>query len=253
MLEHYSYTLTALVVISTIIVLSILAFTPLGSQVLRGIKGAIISPTLLQALLFATFVIIGITYYPFIELPAFFPLATHKDIKWTFFILLALTLATGFCAILAHRFKITEVTPSALPRTLLAVGLTVSTLSFLPYMRAITEEASEARFDIEAAREFAKTVPDDAIILTHNPNMWQLMGKNAAQMSTATYNQQRVENELITQYKGGVYYHRNAWCIYNSPTQNQFCTNIESKYRLETFAEQIRGGNRYGLYRMFKK
>ena len=66
--------------------------------------------------------------------------------------------------------------------TLVALTLVFAWISFLPLVRAIGQEAVDARFDVEFAREFSGLVPPASIVLTHNPSMWLVWGKNAAQM-----------------------------------------------------------------------
>jgi len=99
----------------------------------------------------------------------------------------------------------------------------------MPFVRAITQEAWAARADHKYAREMAKEIPDDALVLTHNPNMFLLWGKSAAQASLAT-EQSRDFNRLFYRYRGGLYFHYNFWCNVPDRLQNSFCENILEKY-----------------------
>ena len=49
-------------------------------------------------------------------------------------------------------------------------------LPYLPYVRAIGEEAWAARADVEYARQFADRVPTDGMVLTQNPSMFLALG-----------------------------------------------------------------------------
>jgi hypothetical protein len=102
-------------------------------------------------------------------------------------------------------------------------------LPFMPFVRAITQEAWAARADHKYAREMAKEIPDNALVLTHNPNMFLLWGKSAAQVSLAT-EQSRDFNRLFYRYRGGLYFHYNFWCNVPDRLQNSFCENILEKY-----------------------
>lgn len=133
---------------------------------------------------------------------------------------------------------------------LVPIAFVFTVSSFLPLMRSLGEEAFQARFDIEYAREYAKLLPPNSIVLGHNPSVWLVFGKNAAQTSFATGAKDLVNRVFFAKYRGGVYYHRNAWCNYADPQQNSFCQTIEREYSLETIREDVVAGNRYGLYRM---
>ena len=123
-------------------------------------------------------------------------------------------------------------------------------MRFLPLIRAVGLEAFHARYDVEYARELSKLVPPDSIVLTHNPSMWLLIGKNAAQTSTAMYNQTHVDKDFFARYKGGVFFHWNFWCNVSDPGQTQFCEKVMRDYPLELVQEYEMSDYRYALYRM---
>ncbi len=99
-----------------------------------------------------------------------------------------------------------------------AILIIFNFLSFLPYIRAITQEAWAARADHHYAMEMAKLLPQDSVVLTHNPNMFLAWGHNAAQASLAT-EQQSAFTDFFSRYKGGVYFHFNFWCNVDDPLQ----------------------------------
>lgn len=134
------------------------------------------------------------------------------------------------------------------PAVLTAVMI-VWFLSFMPFLRAITEEAWAARADTRYAEKMAEVVPDDAVILTHNPNMFLVWGKNAAQASLATEHR-RYFRHFFNKYKGGVYFHYNFWCNVSDPLQNSFCENILKRYEHTEIMSFKERDYSYRLYRL---
>ena len=95
----------------------------------------------------------------------------------------------------------------------------------------------------------AEALPPDSLVLTHNPNMFLLWEKNAAQASIATSDHVHMDH-LFTRYKGGVYFHFNFWCNVSDPMQQSFCKNLLKKYETTevlSFSEQ---NYRYILYKL---
>lgn len=130
---------------------------------------------------------------------------------------------------------------------LLAVA---TALYYLPLMRAAGQEAWECRDDHLWAEHFATLVPEDGIILTHNPNMFHLMGKSAAQMSLFSEQPQYVQNELTPQYRDKMYLHWNYWCNLNVPVQSAFIQRILDTYRTTLLEEEWVRGRRYALFKI---
>jgi hypothetical protein len=123
-------------------------------------------------------------------------------------------------------------------------------LPYLPYVRAVGEEAWAARADVEYARQVVDAVPKDGLVLTHTPSMFLVWGTNAAQMSLATSNPDYVRNQLLTRYQGGVYLHWGFWCNVDDEVQVGFCKTALSEFRHELVGERTRWANRYALYRL---
>jgi hypothetical protein len=122
-------------------------------------------------------------------------------------------------------------------------------LSFLPYIRAVTQEAWDARADHKYAEIMANYLPPHSLVLTHNPNMFLIWGKNAAQASMATYNLDQLKN-LFQQYPDGIYFHYNYWCTIQDELQRSFCENILEKFKsteILSFQEQNKS---FRLYRI---
>lgn len=134
----------------------------------------------------------------------------------------------------------------------LAALVLLSATSFFPYIRAETQEAWAARADHRFAQIMAKALPPDSLILTHNPNMFLLWGKNASQASIATENGGHM-GELFARYKGGVYFHFNFWCNVNDPLQNLFCRKIFMRFKTTEMMAFTEGDYRYAIYKLDPK
>ncbi len=116
----------------------------------------------------------------------------------------------------------------------------LSFINFLPYIRVDGQEAWDSRADHEYAEQIAQYLPPHSLLLTHNPNMFLLWGKNAGQTSMATHNPQYMES-LFQQYPGGIYFHFNYWCTVQNEVQQTFCKNIIKKFKsteVVSFQEQ---------------
>lgn len=125
-------------------------------------------------------------------------------------------------------------------------------ISFLPFLRAITQEAWAARADHRFAREMAKELPQNSVVLTHNPNMFLLWGKNAAQASLAT-EQRGYFKSFFRRYKGGVYFHYNFWCNVDDPLQKSFCKNILNRFKCTSVMSFREKNYKFVLYKLERK
>lgn len=137
-------------------------------------------------------------------------------------------------------------------QAVMASIIIASFLSFLPFIRAISQEAWAARADHHYAHEMLKLLPADAVVLTHNPNMFLVWGQSAAQASLAT-EQRGYFNGLFNRYKGGVYFHYNFWCNVSDPLQNSFCKNILANFNCTQVAAFKEKTYDFVLYRVEKK
>lgn len=125
-------------------------------------------------------------------------------------------------------------------------------LSFSPYVRAVTQEAWGARADHRYARIMAERLPPHSLVLTHNPNMFLLWGKNAAQASLATHEGGHM-NHLFNRYRGGIYFHYNFWCNVSDPSQQSFCKNILKRYKTTKVVSFQEQNHEYALYKLERK
>jgi hypothetical protein len=133
---------------------------------------------------------------------------------------------------------------------ILVTLIVISFLKFLPQVRAETQEAWGARADHLYAKKFSQLLPENSIVLTHNPGMFHLWGKNAAQISLATYQTSYVNQVIFNQYTEGVYMHWNYWCNAADSLQNSFCKTVLNLYDYELIEEYKKNDYRYMLYKL---
>jgi hypothetical protein len=127
-----------------------------------------------------------------------------------------------------------------------------SASAYLPFTRAVGRESWASRADHAAALRMVAEVPQDGIVLTHNPGMIHVMGRSAAQTSIASYQPERVD-ELFRRFAGGVYFHYNFWCNIDDPAQNEFCRQVLATFKTRVVLEESAGFYRYVLYRLLPR
>jgi hypothetical protein len=132
----------------------------------------------------------------------------------------------------------------------MVAALGVQFLWYLPLVRTTGEEAWSARADVEFARSFAENLPRNSIVLTHNPNMFHLWGRSAAQASIAMTEPDYVSHVLLPRYAGGVFFHWNFWCDVADPVQQSFCTGVLARFPHTLLREYRERDYRYALYRL---
>ena len=132
---------------------------------------------------------------------------------------------------------------------LLILVLVISWLKFVPLIRTEGQEAWGARHDHHYALEFIKKIPKRAIVLTHVPTMFLLWGQNAIQ-AYAGLNHPDIIRDLMTRYRGDVYFHQSYWCNALNDANRTICDGIRQHYNLEPVAVVREQTHEYGLYRM---
>jgi Dolichyl-phosphate-mannose-protein mannosyltransferase len=131
-----------------------------------------------------------------------------------------------------------------------ALLLAFQFLWYLPLVRAVGEEAWAARADIDFSQAVLERLPRNSIVLTHNPSVFHVMGRNAAQLSLAANEPQYVRDVLIPRYAGGVYLHWNFWCNVADKVQREFCESARGQFSATLFSEHRERDYRYALYRL---
>ena len=121
---------------------------------------------------------------------------------------------------------------------------------FFPFVRALTQEAWQARADHRYARMFLKDIPPHSIVLSHDPVMFLLWGQSAGQLSTAKDTPAHVYNDLFSVYTGGVYAHWGYWCNLSDKTQNPFCEYVRDHYDTTLIKQYLDGGFSFELLKI---
>ena len=158
---------------------------------------------------------------------------------------LALLAGAGAAELMRHvRFGMTG---AAVP---LVAVLGLQFLWYLPLVRAVGEEAWAARADIEFVERVAATLPQNSIVLTHNPSVFHVMGINAAQLSLITNEPGYVRKVLVPRYAGGVFLHWNFWCNVADPIQQEFCETALKRFPGALVHEYRERDYRFGFYKL---
>lgn len=139
---------------------------------------------------------------------------------------------------------------ASLATAAIVLAFGVQFLWSLPRVRSVGEEAWAARADVAFAQRIARTLPNDAIVLTHNPNMFLVWGINAAQLSLATSEPDYVRDALPKRYPGGVYVHWSFWCNVTDPVQTAFCKTAVSEYGTDKVADETVRDYRFAFYKI---
>jgi hypothetical protein len=121
---------------------------------------------------------------------------------------------------------------------------------FLPRIRSVGEEAWAARADIAFAEAVMPELPGNSIVFTHNPSVFLVAGRSAAQISVMTSNPGNVVAVTARRFAGGVFLHWNAWCGYPDPVQQEFCAAALRVFSSEVFREYRERDFRYAFYRL---
>jgi hypothetical protein len=121
---------------------------------------------------------------------------------------------------------------------------------YLPLVRNVGEEAWAARADVAFSEEFARTLPKNAFVFTHNPNVFHLMGVNAGQISMLVTEKPYVSAALMTRYSGGVYMYWNFWCNVPEPAQRQLCRSALAQFPSKLVSERLDRDYRFAFYRL---
>ncbi len=79
------------------------------------------------------------------------------------------------------------------------------------YVPTITREAAEALADVNFVTRIAPTLPEGALVISPDPCLWLLLGKNSTQFFTIESMVRGNLRELANQFPGGVYLHWSFW------------------------------------------
>jgi hypothetical protein len=121
-------------------------------------------------------------------------------------------------------------------------------LTFLPQIRAVGEEAWAARADQRFSEAFAEMLPSDGIVYSHDPCLFHIRGKNAAQMCILT--PETDLGALQERYPGGIYMHWGYWCVTAAYGQDYYGQQILDSFVCEPAASFHERQYVYTLYRL---
>jgi hypothetical protein len=103
---------------------------------------------------------------------------------------------------------------------------------------------------VNYARSFAKALPPNSMVLTHNPSMFLLWGVNAGQMSIAASDPSYVREHLFPRYAGGVYLHWDFWCNVDDPVQRKFCDTALALFPHDLIDSARQRDHFFAIYRL---
>jgi hypothetical protein len=146
----------------------------------------------------------------------------------------------------AERFGL----PPARAEAAFVALLALQFLWYLPLVRAVGEEAWAARADVAFSERAIDALSPNATVLTHNPSVFHLMGRNAAQLSIAVNETGYVHDVLMMRYAGGVYLHWNFWCNVADKVQQDFCASAREKYSTTVLKEYRERDYHFVFYRL---
>ncbi|MCM0605398.1 MAG: glycosyltransferase family 39 protein [Xanthomonadaceae bacterium] len=177
------------------------------------------------------------------------------DVRYSVISAPALAILSGFGAnriieVLTQNFKaIIKVAPLAM--LILIVSTWATTLE---EVTLLGQEAVQARLDVSFSREVASKISKDALIFSHNPSMWLILGVSSAQSSILSHlldqplilrNQIRVWRK---NYPGGIFFHWNFWCNTMDKVQVTFCQKIINGFKHKKVFEQVLNNKPYSVY-----
>jgi len=84
-------------------------------------------------------------------------------------------------------------------------------LTAMHYVPSISRESAEARADVDFVHRVAPTLPEGCLVVSCNPCMWTVEGRNSSQFFTIEDMMRTQLIELRNQYPGGIYIHWNFW------------------------------------------
>ncbi len=105
---------------------------------------------------------------------------------------------------------------AALRRRPLALGVVgaavvMNWIAAMHFVPTLGRESNEARADVAFAREAAAQLPTGSLVISTDPCIWNLLGRNATQLYNIENLVRHDLRELVRQYPGGIYLHWDYW------------------------------------------
>ena len=117
------------------------------------------------------------------------------------------------------------------------------------FVPAPGREAAEARADIDFTRAAAKILPTGSLVISPDPCVWNLLGRNASQLSTVENMVRSEMRELVRQYPGGVYLHWDYW-VNAEPRMAKIWRQLVLDTRAVVFFRQTAEADKFALFRL---
>ncbi len=172
-----------------------------------------------------------------------------SSVRYTILTIPPISLLASLGAIWAKERLASARLPRDVGASAIVLLVVFSAITFLPFARSVGPAGAEARFDVGYVESWSKLLPPQSLVLSHTPMLWQMQKRNAAQLSLASTNPDRLP-EFLSAYPGGVYFHFGIWCHGKYPAQVRFCETAMKQLELQVFDEHDTLGYRYALYRI---
>ncbi len=137
--------------------------------------------------------------------------------------------------------------------SVVAIAVTAAfALPFLPQVLTVGQEAWASRLDHHYAHRFAENLPARSVTLTHNPTLFLLWGRGAAQAYAAVAAEETVK-DMLRRFPGQVYFYYDYWCNTPSVRNRRLCGEIMARWDLEPVDSATEKNYTYALYRILGK
>lgn len=125
--------------------------------------------------------------------------------------------------------------------------LSANFIQYLPTVRAVTEEAWQARADHKFIADFCRRLPDNCFILTHSPSLVLLEGKGSLQtwLLENPFNQSMFKNR-----KARVFLYEDYWS--QVQPQKADIDKIKKNYHLKLVKANQENGQNFNIYEVLE-
>ena len=93
----------------------------------------------------------------------------------------------------------------------IAVAITLNWAAALHFVPTLGRESNQARADIDFVHEAAALLPTGSLVISTDPCIWNICGRNASQLYVLEGMLRTEMRELVRQYPGGIYLHWDYW------------------------------------------
>lgn len=114
-------------------------------------------------------------------------------------------------------------------RTLLLCTLVIVFSRYISVVSAVKDGAWLSRADHEFALEFAKTLPPESVLISHNPAIFNMHYKSSMLASFIFGHQDRLE-QIVRERPGQVYLHWGYWAVVPDALQNRFSNTVREQF-----------------------